>query len=409
MTGPFPVREDDEMGFLAASLNGVALAMREASEDAETDRSQMSTILWSMDSGVILTDASGRALLVNPAAERRLGRPASELMRRTLLDSLRQTDLADRIAGATFRGETSSFVLDVPASGRQLLARVSPSVQRSPGSGAVVVLQDQEEQRRLDAVRRDFIANVSHELRTPLSSIRAMAETLQMGAREDASVADSFLGIIIKESDRLANLTNDILNLARYEAGRLEVQRVDLRALLEEVESQVRPNAERVGLKMSLDMGELPELQGDRAALRQVFLNLLDNAVKYTTEGTVSLSACRWDGQRQLATAPASPGRVGDHKEGAGPLSWVKVEITDTGPGIASQHVSRIFERFYRVDKGRSRDLGGTGLGLSIVRHVVESHGGSVEVASTPGQGSTFTVWLPVFETVRGAAQGPDG
>jgi len=258
----------------------------------------------------------------------------------------------------------------------------------------VIVLQDQEEQKRLDSVRRDFVANVSHELRTPLASIRAMAETLLLGALDDPEAADRFLGIIIQETDRLAGLTNDLLDLARYESGRLEVAPVDLNDLLAEVKSQVGPNAARSHLELRTNMEHLANVTGDRAALRQVFLNLVENAVKYTSSGSITLSAAPAHGEPHTegAVCIQSP----RDRNGAGPSQhWIRIQVEDTGPGIAGVHLHRIFERFYRADPARSRELGGTGLGLSIVRHVVESHGGCIEVSSKVGEGSTFTIWLP--------------
>ncbi|MDQ2731067.1 MAG: ATP-binding protein, partial [Armatimonadota bacterium] len=373
LTGPFPVQEDDELGFLAARLNGLALSLRHAMHAAESERSQMRNILASMDSGVILTDVSGRVLLVNGAAERLLGRASSGLLRRTVLESLLLHDLADRVHSAAAQGESSSLPLYLDGSKRHVLAMVSPVEEGLLPTGAVIVLQDQEEQKRLDSVRRDFIANVSHELRTPLASIRAMAETLLMGARNDPGVAESFLHVIVDEADRLASLTNDILDLARYESGRLEMAPVALDELLVEVKNQVASSALQAGLDLSSEIEALPPVIGDRSTLRQVFLNLLDNAVKYTPAGRICLTAetCNGSppaptGTLSLDTTPSANGCGSNHQP------WVKVSVTDTGPGIAQEHLPRIFERFYRVDKARSRESGGTGLGLAIAHHTVQ-------------------------------------
>ncbi|HAH06431.1 MAG TPA: hypothetical protein DCM05_07880 [Elusimicrobia bacterium] len=231
------------------------------------------------------------------------------------------------------------------------------------------------EMRRLEEVRRDFVANVSHELRTPLASVKAYAETLREGALDDAANRLEFVGEIERSADRMTRLVDDLLVLSEIESGKRApaLETVSLMRVASEVAASLKPLAERkrIGLRLDPFQG-VPDVRADRGQLKQVLTNLVDNAIKYTGEdGTVRIQAA------------VSEGRV-------------SLSVTDTGPGIAAEHLPRIFERFYRVDKARSRELGGTGLGLAIVKHLVEAHGGSVCVESEPGKGSAFRVFLPL-------------
>jgi len=239
---------------------------------------------------------------------------------------------------------------------------------------AETIQRDMEQLKKLEQVRKDFVANVSHELRTPLASIKAYAETLRSGALEDPDAAGEFVREIEESADRMTRLVDDLLALSALESGRFTpaAEPVSLMRLAGEVTASLKPLAERKGIVIRIEpFHGLPDVRADRGRLKQVFVNLLDNAIKYTgAKGTVRMSASHGEG---LAT----------------------VAIQDNGPGIPAEHLPRIFERFYRVDKARSRELGGTGLGLSIVKHIVEAHGGSVSVESVEGEGSTFRFSIP--------------
>jgi two-component system phosphate regulon sensor histidine kinase PhoR len=256
--------------------------------------------------------------------------------------------------------------LDAPASGRDPQAKPS---------GAVVVLHDVTELRRLERVRQDFVANVSHEFKTPLTAIQGFAETLLAGALDDPENNRRFLEIIRNHAIRLARLTNDLLKLARIEAGKMEVEFSSV-SLLELIEgctetTLLKANRKEITLEITVPP-QLPAVRGDAALLRDVLQNLLDNAIQYTpARGHISVSAT------------------------AGPREAV-VTVADTGIGIPLADSERIFERFYRVDAARSREAGGTGLGLSIAKHIVEAHGGKLWVESTVGQGSRFSFSLPL-------------
>jgi signal transduction histidine kinase len=238
----------------------------------------------------------------------------------------------------------------------------------------IVTFDDVTRRHRLDQVRRDFVANASHELRTPLTSIRGFVEALEDGAIEDPQKAARFLGKIRTHADRMATLVEDLLELSRLEAGARAAQREEVAPddIVEEVQAAFASVAARKSIVLAAPRGGLPAIMTDPERLRRILDNLVDNAIKYTPEG----------GRVEIRT------RRGD--DGA-----AVVEVRDNGPGIPDEHLPRIFERFYRVDKARSRELGGTGLGLSIVRHLAESIGATVSVASRADEGTCFTVTLP--------------
>jgi two-component system phosphate regulon sensor histidine kinase PhoR len=253
-----------------------------------------------------------------------------------------------------------------------LEVRVSPLGPELPGSSAV--FHDVTELRRLEKVRTDFVANFSHELRTPITAIRGYAETLKSGALQNPSVAANMVDIIHRQSERLSELVEDLLELSRIEARQIQLAKkpVGMKPAVQRAADAVAPRAQAKGVKVTLDVPEGLFAEADERAVEQVLVNLLDNAVKYTPEGG-------------LVTVRA-------HRQS---LVTVELEVKDTGLGIEPRHLPRIFERFYRVDKGRSREMGGTGLGLSIVKHLADAMGGDVRVESQHGEGSTFFVQLP--------------
>jgi two-component system phosphate regulon sensor histidine kinase PhoR len=246
---------------------------------------------------------------------------------------------------------------------------LSPDDQR-----LVVVFVDVTALRRLESLRRDFVANASHELRTPIAAVRSATDTLQEGALGDARAAARFVDIIARNSQRLQSLVEDLLELSKLESNEFKLKRepVDLAKVVPIVLALFRDRAEKKGVRLASEMpAALPAIEGDARAVEMVLSNLVDNAVKYCASGA-----------RIVVSASDSDGRV-------------RLVVSDTGPGIPPEHLPRVFERFYRVDAGRSRELGGTGLGLSIVKHMVEAMRGKVSVESTVGAGSTFTVSLP--------------
>jgi two-component system phosphate regulon sensor histidine kinase PhoR len=287
---------------------------------------------------------------------------------------VRQRPLLDVVRRALDRPEASRAELIWNGPGTRSLTVHAARLPGPPPRGAVLVLHDTTELRRLERLRQEFVANVSHELKTPLSVIKANVETLLLGAVEDAEHRGQFLDRIARQSDRLHALILDLLSLARIESGEelFEVQAVPIGTVLRACLERHRPRAEARGQTMTLEAdGADPAVLADEEALDQIFDNLVDNAVKYTPEGGSI--------------------RVGWRPEG----DCLCVEVSDTGIGIPEADLPRVFERFYRVHKARSREMGGTGLGLSIVKHLVGAMNGSVRAASQVGKGTTFTVCLP--------------
>lgn len=333
-------------------------------------------LLDHLDTGVLVVDSQRRISDFNPAAIRLLGTRGGSLIGRSLLEATLSYEIMTLLAAAMAGGlEQVSEVRRNDLSGRVLRVRVFPLPPPNSSSDAseyLVLLDDVTELRRLETVRRDFVANVSHELRTPLASIRAMAETLQDGALEDVTVAGRFISIIVGEVERLTRILEDLLILSRSESQQAERAEFVLSDLIHDVVERFQQQADRAGVQLQHTITERFTVVANRDQMEQVMVNLVDNAVKYTpSSGKVSV------------TAEVSEGRV-------------RILITDTGIGIMSQDLPRLFERFYRVDKARSRQSGGTGLGLSIVKHIIESHGGSVAVESEYNRGSTFSFFLPI-------------
>jgi len=384
----------DEVGLLASALNQMADQLHTKIEELSEDRAQLLAVLTSMVEGVMVLDIRGHVLQINPALERMFsisrvearGRPCIELFRHERLNNLVTTILQARTP------HEDEIVL--PLSRRHLHIEASPAGgERDNEACIVLVFHDVTDLRRLEKIRKDFVANVSHELRTPLTSIKGYVEALLDGGKDDPSVAGRFLDIILKQSDRLNLIIEDLLELSKIESGQVSLKEepLDLRALVERTLSTIKPIADRKGHRLVIALDpSLPLIAGDDDRLVQVLTNLLDNAIKYTPEGgTITLGA---------ASAPSAD--TSDPTPNA-----IDMFVADTGIGIPEKDRPRIFERFYRVDKARSRDLGGTGLGLAIVKHLVEGHGGQVWVEANHPQGSRFVVRLPIKGGKRSLVQ----
>jgi two-component system phosphate regulon sensor histidine kinase PhoR len=397
----------DELGLLASALHEVAAGMERRIAAVAEDRTRFAAVLSGMEEGVLVLDRVGRVLLINPALERMLGCRPDEAIGHRWIEIVRQHDLNELIAAVLKSGEakTAEIVVDEPG-GRQHSSvtrdgkqhssvtldgprtfAVQGSVARRPDAGdderrSVFVFHDVTRLKRLERVRSDFIANVSHELRTPLTSIIGYLEALLDGAHEEPRQREEFLRIMKTHGDRLNALVSDLLQLSQIESGEYRWRRdsVDVVALVRRAEGLVAPLAQRKQIALRC-AGTIPALHviADAEKLMQVLLNLLDNALKYTDEG----------------------GAVDVEVEAGDGVAVIRVR--DTGIGIPPADQPRIFERFYRVDRARSRALGGTGLGLSIVKHIVEAHGGTVGVESRLGKGSTFCVTLPTQPATRAA------
>jgi two-component system phosphate regulon sensor histidine kinase PhoR len=366
-----PVSSDDELGDLARVLNAMAGRLQLQMEHLAAERNRLNAILRGMGEGLLVTDAAGVVTLVNPAfrtqfelIEEPTGRPLAEVCRHpVLLETFRHVQ-EQRI------NQVVEIVFPRPVE-VTLLTHWVPLVDDGVPAGVIAVFHDISDLKRLERVRRDFVANVSHELRTPVSVIRGYAETLA-GGGADPVTAIRFATTIQSHAERLTALISDLLTLSELEARGSSLTLVPIS--LDEVVSHccrlLKPQATDKNVDIVADDVQSQSVLADRQRLELVLINLLDNAIKYTP-----------DGGRVTVAASAD----GDH---------VRVAVCDTGPGIPLLEQTRIFERFYRVDAGRSRDQGGTGLGLSIVKHIVQLHGGTVGVESTPDQGACFSFTL---------------
>ncbi len=363
----------DELAELAATLNETARNLDQSIGALTEERNRSAAILRSMAEAVALIDAGERIVFYNDALRSAFGLTAGDFQGRPFSDVMRHPEVAAAVRAA-LSGQDRRIEVTVALAQRQTFELTAIPVYHAGTIAALLVLHDITELRRLERIRRDFVANVSHEFRTPLTAIQGFAETLLSGALEDEQNSRRFLQIIRDHAARLARLTEDLLRLAQIDAGRLEIEEQPV-AIADVVETCVetsRLRLEQQRLKLSVDVPEsLPPVTGDPRHLRDVLQNLLDNAIQYTEPGgEIRINAVSRNDEVWLAVA-------------------------DTGIGIPEADQQRIFERFYRVDQARSRAAGGTGLGLAIARHLVELHGGRIDVESQLGRGSTFRVRLP--------------
>jgi|FaiFalDrversion2_1042247.scaffolds.fasta_scaffold00772_3 two-component system phosphate regulon sensor histidine kinase PhoR len=344
-------------------------AVAEALAAARGERDLLLAALDASPDALLVLDGEGRVRFTNAAASFLLGREAEALVAQPLAWFLPQPQAVEALRQVRRQGGTATLTVEGPG-GRPLEMTVA-----AVGSGGrlLVALRDLSEARRVDQVRRDFVANVSHELRTPLAALKSALETLRAGAQDDPQARDLFLSRAEEETERMARLVEELLELSRLEAGvdAAPPQPVDLPGLLGRAVERMAPLAREKGLHLELRLPpSLPSVQGDAERLERALLNLLDNAIKFTPSG----------GSVTVAAAEAEGG--------------VLLTVRDTGVGIEPADLPRVFERFYKAD--RSRQQPGAGLGLAIVKHIVEAHGGRVWAESAPGQGATFSLFLPL-------------
>jgi signal transduction histidine kinase len=361
-------RGSDEVGDLARALRTMEEDLGTRLADLEHERSETAALIGAMVEGVVACDARGRVTTLNPAARQLLGVTPQEGMPSAL--ELFRNRAGREAVERTLAGSTTA-ALEVEADGRAMLL----SGRALAGGGAVFVIHDVTEMKRLEKVRRDFVGNVSHELKTPLTVVRGYAETL-LNDDPPPEQRRRFLETMLANARRMQHLVDDLLDLSRIESGawRPELADVPLEPLVAEVWASLREAAAAARLEFQATVApEAASVRADPEALRQVLLNVLDNALRYTgTGGRIEVRAAREE-------------------------EWLRIEVRDTGVGIPGEHLPRIFERFYRVDAARSRELGGTGLGLAIVKHLVEAHGGRVEAESALGVGTTVRLRFPVL------------
>jgi two-component system phosphate regulon sensor histidine kinase PhoR len=362
---------------LVRSINQLAASLERRVEGLARARSEQDAILRTMVEGVVTVDSNGNIRLVNSAARELLDTAQDHLEGSSIDDIVQHPDLRRCITDAMRTDTITSVTAHVGgASGKMLVVHASPLVEEHGAApGTLLVIHDVTRLERLENVRRDFVANVSHELRTPITSIKGFVETLLDGAVDDPVLSKKFLAIVGRQAERLNLILTDLLTLAKLEVGgegRVETEDKNLRDLVQVAIDECSHRAQAKEMFLRSQFHSELSVRANSSLVEQALVNLIDNAIKYTeTKGEV---------------------RVEVHKAG----DFAEIRVTDTGPGIDGQHLSRLFERFYRIDQGRSRQLGGTGLGLAIVKHIAQVHGGRVIVESVVGQGTTFSLFLPL-------------
>ena len=366
---------NDEIGDLAKAFNYMSEQIKIRISQLTESKTRLEAIFSSMFDGIIVVNSKGDIVLINDTLRNLLqvkgnptGKKPLEVIRNIEIQEIADDTLSSN------KGVTAREIQLLMPEERTLLVHATPVTRGDGPDGAVLVFHDITELRKLEKMRKDFVANVSHELRTPVSNIKGYAETLLDGALKDEKNAEEFVKIIYSDSERLSNLINDLLDLSKIESGKLPMAKkpCSIRAIAKTVIAQLRKQAEDKSVSVTIDIpNNINNVLSDEKRILQALFNLIDNAIKYTPGGGSVKVRAREEGK------------------------FVRTEVIDSGIGISEKDLPRIFERFYRVDKGRSRELGGTGLGLSIVKHIAQSHAGDVSVKSTLGQGSTFIFTIP--------------
>lgn len=379
------IRNQDEIGQLGQAINTMADSLQVQMNRIRENETRLSSVMDNMISGVVMIDEDGIVVLLNRPAEDILGYSPKELIGKRYDEAKLPYELAQMIQESMDRNERirDEMFFYFPEE-RILEVNLVPMVPvEQEWAGLVIVMHDISAIRRLEKVRSEFVANVSHELKTPVAAVKGFAETLLAGAMNDPAIAKQFLQIIYDESERLNRLIGDILELSKIESKRIPLQfsPVHLNSFLSKTIEMLQTEAEKKSIRLTLEASEELYLEADEDRLGQIMINLLSNGINYTPEGG-----------KVKVRAMSVPG---DQQE----TERIRIEITDTGIGIPKKDLPRIFERFYRVDKARSRSSGGTGLGLSIVKHLVELHKGVIRVESDLGSGSRFTIELPVIHS----------
>ncbi|HIT86884.1 MAG TPA: HAMP domain-containing protein [Candidatus Coprocola pullicola] len=376
-----PVATNDQIGSLTKTFNKMSVKLNTTIHALETENKKMEAIVNSMINGVVAIDKKNKILMMNDQCYKLFdikfhyctGLDFYDIFRNEDIYALLETSIAEK------RNVVDIVTLKSHFNGDKILrvyvTQISCSNEKNDSLGTLLVFQDVTQIKKLEKMRSDFISNVTHELKTPLTSIMGFTDTLRSGAIHDSDAAEHFLEIIDIETHRLYRLIQDILSLSEIETRKEDTNRQyeSIENILQYVEGLLRPQAEEKGLQLNMNIEPIPPYFCNRDKISQMFINLIENAIKYTEKGSITVS-CKNQGDCFL------------------------FQVKDTGIGIPQESIERIFERFYRVDKGRSRKAGGTGLGLSIVKHIMLLYGGKVSVESKEGEGTTFTITMP-YET----------
>jgi two-component system phosphate regulon sensor histidine kinase PhoR len=376
-------KEKDEIGELAKNVSDMAQELSNRLKQSEEGKLKMEAILRNMSDGLMLTDTKGRIQSMNSAAKSFFG-IESDIEGKTLMETLRKSELMEIVEKAVESGQALSHEIEViHPKELYLMTTAAPFSLKGEVSGVVLAFHDITRLKQLEDIRTDFVANVSHEIRTPITAIKGFAETLLEGAINDRENAHRFLEAIKNHSERLNSLVNDLLTLSRIELGDIKITKevVDVDDVVNTVFATLRDKARGKGLYLKKEISpEIPEIKADRDRLIQILLNLVDNGIKFAEDGGIKIKV------------QSSNFKVQKEEE----KDFIEITVEDTGIGIPKKHLPRLGERFYRVDKARSRELGGTGLGLAIVKHLVKAHGWEMEIESTQGQGTRVRLFCPV-------------
>lgn len=377
LNGRLPDYKSEEMGGLANAMNQMAAQLDDRIRTVVRQHNEQEAVLASMIEGVLAVDKKERLLRINQSAADLLNIIPKEAIGRSIQEIVRKPDLQKFISQALRSQQRIEADITLVIRGEELFLQGHGTPLRDSSGkdiGALVVLNDMTRLQRLENIRRDFVANVSHELKTPITAIKGSVETLMDGAVNDKESSERFLGIIARQSDRLNAIIEDLLALSRIEQDEeqsgIELKRTALREVFLNTLQACQAKVQKKQILLEMECPDDLEVDINAPLFEQALINLIDNAVKYSPDqGRIRLSA-------------------------TGEPSALLIQVQDWGTGIPKEHLPRLFERFYRVDKARSRKLGGTGLGLAIVKHIIQSHNGRISVSSTPGEGSTFTIQL---------------
>lgn len=388
--GDFTVRVEpspyQEFSAIGQTFNQMAVQLDDLVGALEEERQMLRAVLDNMGDGVLSLDAETRLLSFNQAARKLLRLPVNlELTGQTLMTVTRDHEIFQLLQQALQTGHPVTQLLETPYRSYSLQVTAVPWTPAQPGR-TLLILRDLTELRRVERVRRDFVANISHELRTPLAAIKVMSETVELVLEEDPTTARQMVSRINTEVDHLTRLVKELLSLATLQSGKaaFEFSPVDLKLLMEEVMDGLQPLAEKKSQLLSLEIGpSLPEVIIDREKIAVALRNLIQNAIKFTAKGgSIRLKA-------DLELDP------GNQEIWTASVEWVKLSVKDTGIGLSKEEQQRVFERFYKVDPSRTGDAG-SGLGLAITKHIIQGHHGAIWVESVPGQGATFVFTLPL-------------
>ncbi len=367
------VKSEDEIGNLTRTFNYMAMELKNTLSEISSEKNKVVTILNYMADGVMAYDLKGTAIHVNPAAKKLLG---YDIETRPFQEFANDVGLEIKLENIIYLEELPVREFDTIINDMfvKIYFAVFTDTNKKP-EGIIVVMHDVTEEQKLDSMRREFVANVSHELRTPITSIKSYTETLLDGAAEDRETTERFLNVINAEADRMTRLVKDLLQLSRIDNEQMSwnMNEVSLKSIVKDIVERMQLEASHKNQKLeSFVIGDIPTIKGDKDRLEQVVINLISNALKYTPEyGEITVYV----------------GRL---------YNDIYVKVSDSGIGIPAEDLPRVFERFYRVDKARSRDMGGTGLGLAIAKEIIQAHGGTIIITSEEKKGTEVTVRLPV-------------